>query len=183
MDSGTSFEGTNESRDEKPSVSPDAVDALVRVKMEEEGVANGTQAAPQETLRPKRSPASRDETPSSDAQMGASRSSSVALNAKDEADPIAALTPASAVPAPVARPKKRAAPANAERQLIGDLPIATADAHKTFEELDKNVYQYQTLGRSREAMEGMTCECQYQHGTPSLAQHPAFRLSHLGAQA
>jgi hypothetical protein len=49
-------------------------------------------------------------------------------------------------------------------QLIGDLPLATDDALATFERLRDNHYQYATLGRSREAMEGMTCECQYRHG-------------------
>jgi hypothetical protein len=49
-------------------------------------------------------------------------------------------------------------------QLIGDLPVATAAAMDTFEELAQNHYQYGTLGRSREALEGMNCDCQYEHG-------------------
>ncbi|EIN05933.1 hypothetical protein PUNSTDRAFT_54761 [Punctularia strigosozonata HHB-11173 SS5] len=48
-------------------------------------------------------------------------------------------------------------------QLIGDLPVATEAAMATFEELKANHYQYGTLGRSREALEGMTCDCQYDH--------------------
>jgi histone-lysine N-methyltransferase SETD2 len=44
-------------------------------------------------------------------------------------------------------------------QLIGDLPISTDDAMKTFVQIQENHYQYSTLGRSREALESMTCEC------------------------
>ncbi|KAH9969992.1 hypothetical protein BGW80DRAFT_1176844 [Lactifluus volemus] len=44
-------------------------------------------------------------------------------------------------------------------QLIGDLPIASEEALKTFIEIQENHYQYSTLGRSREALESMTCEC------------------------
>lgn len=49
-------------------------------------------------------------------------------------------------------------------QLIGDLPRAEAEALRTFVEISSNQYQYGTLGRSREALESMTCECQYEHG-------------------
>ncbi|KAH9954870.1 hypothetical protein BC827DRAFT_1365398 [Russula dissimulans] len=45
------------------------------------------------------------------------------------------------------------------RQLIGHLPIATEEAMRTFIQLQENQYQYSTLGRSREALESMTCEC------------------------
>ncbi|KAJ3528888.1 hypothetical protein NM688_g7933 [Phlebia brevispora] len=51
-----------------------------------------------------------------------------------------------------------------EPQLIGDLPRAEENAMKTFIEIEGNHYQYQTLGRSREALESMTCDCQYEHG-------------------
>ena len=44
-------------------------------------------------------------------------------------------------------------------QLIGDLPISTEEAMKTFVQIEENHYQYSTLGRSREALESMTCEC------------------------
>jgi hypothetical protein len=30
---------------------------------------------------------------------------------------------------------------------------------RTFVEIQENQYQYSTLGRSREALESMTCEC------------------------
>ncbi|TFK48255.1 hypothetical protein OE88DRAFT_1762721 [Heliocybe sulcata] len=49
-------------------------------------------------------------------------------------------------------------------QLIGDLPVAEEQARATFEEIPDNHYQYNTLGRSREALESMTCDCQYEHG-------------------
>ncbi|KAI0063379.1 hypothetical protein BV25DRAFT_424390 [Artomyces pyxidatus] len=52
-------------------------------------------------------------------------------------------------------------------QLIGHLPRAEADAMKTFVEIPANHYQYGTLGRSREALESMTCECSYTHGVDS----------------
>ncbi|KZT23009.1 SET domain-containing protein [Neolentinus lepideus HHB14362 ss-1] len=49
-------------------------------------------------------------------------------------------------------------------QLIGYLPRAEEEARATFEEIPDNHYQYNTLGRSREALESMTCDCQYEHG-------------------
>lgn len=49
-------------------------------------------------------------------------------------------------------------------QLIGDLPIARDEALATFTEIPENNYQYKTLGRSREALESMTCDCTYDHG-------------------
>ncbi|KAJ7353320.1 histone methyltransferase [Mycena albidolilacea] len=50
-------------------------------------------------------------------------------------------------------------------QLIGDLPIARTDALATFNEIQDNNYQNKSIGRSREAMEGMSCECIYRRGT------------------
>ncbi|KZV68615.1 hypothetical protein PENSPDRAFT_582159 [Peniophora sp. CONT] len=66
----------------------------------------------------------------------------------------------SATPAPKAGP-----------QLIGHLPRAEGDALRTFEQIKDNWYQYNTLGRSREALEGMNCDCIYEHGAddPSVA--------------
>ncbi|KIY47634.1 hypothetical protein FISHEDRAFT_66005 [Fistulina hepatica ATCC 64428] len=49
-------------------------------------------------------------------------------------------------------------------QLIGDLPIAREEALKTFHEIEANNYQYKSLGRSREALEGSTCDCVYERG-------------------
>lgn len=51
-----------------------------------------------------------------------------------------------------------------ERALIGDLPRAEEAALKTFEALVDNHYQYSTLGRSREVLEGMACDCQFVPG-------------------
>lgn len=65
----------------------------------------------------------------------------------------------SSTPAPANGKPKRAAP-----QLIGGLPLAEEQARATFIELPANHYQYSTLGRSREALESMTCECVYEHG-------------------
>lgn len=53
-------------------------------------------------------------------------------------------------------------------QLVGHLPRADDDARRTFEELPGNHYQYSTLGRSREALESMTCDCQFVPGLFSL---------------
>ncbi|TFK37690.1 hypothetical protein BDQ12DRAFT_607516 [Crucibulum laeve] len=58
----------------------------------------------------------------------------------------------------------RKAAATAPPQLIGDLPVARAQALSTFNEIPDNNYQYKTLGRSREALESMTCDCTYDHG-------------------
>ncbi|KAF8192677.1 hypothetical protein K438DRAFT_2017875 [Mycena galopus ATCC 62051] len=52
-------------------------------------------------------------------------------------------------------------------QLIGDLPIARTDALDTFNEIQDNNYQNKSIGLSREAMEGMSCECVYRRGTDS----------------
>lgn len=52
----------------------------------------------------------------------------------------------------------------AEPQLIGHLPRAEEDALRTFTEIPENHYQYNTLGRSREELESMTCDCQYELG-------------------
>lgn len=65
----------------------------------------------------------------------------------------------SSTPAPPNGKPKRTAP-----QLIGDLPLAGEGARATFVELPENHYQYNTLGRSREALESMTCDCVYEHG-------------------
>lgn len=66
---------------------------------------------------------------------------------------------ASSTPALANGKPKRAGP-----QLIPDLPRAEQEARTTFVELPENHYQYNTLGRSREALESMTCDCVYEHG-------------------
>ena len=77
----------------------------------------------------------------------------------------------SATPAPSGKSKGKAP--KAPVQLIGHLPRAEEDAMKTFTEIPANPYQYGTLGKSREAYEGMTCDCQYEHGQ-SLSPTPRF---------
>ncbi|CCM05915.1 uncharacterized protein FIBRA_08153 [Fibroporia radiculosa] len=57
------------------------------------------------------------------------------------------------------RPKNKSEP-----QLIRHLPRAEPQALLTFEEIPQNHYQYGTLGRSRESLESMTCDCQYDPG-------------------
>ncbi|KAF8515699.1 hypothetical protein BU17DRAFT_51508 [Hysterangium stoloniferum] len=49
-------------------------------------------------------------------------------------------------------------------QFIGHLPRAEEDAMQTFIELSDNVYQYKTLGLSRQTEEGLTCDCSYEPG-------------------
>ncbi|KAJ3572195.1 hypothetical protein NP233_g3246 [Leucocoprinus birnbaumii] len=65
---------------------------------------------------------------------------------------------------PLRQPKKLA---NVAPQLIGDLPIAREAALASFNEIRDNNYQYKTLGRSRELLESMTCDCTYEHGIDS----------------
>ena len=71
---------------------------------------------------------------------------------------ISATTPATTPPVADVKPVKKGP------QLIGDLPIANEEALQTFTQIPENHYQYSTLGRSREALESMTCDCQYEHG-------------------
>ncbi|PSS37245.1 hypothetical protein PHLCEN_2v883 [Hermanssonia centrifuga] len=65
---------------------------------------------------------------------------------------------------PIIGPKPKIKVEKAGPQLIGDLPRAEEAAMRTFVEIQENHYQYGTLGRSREALESMTCDCQYEHG-------------------
>ncbi|KAF8630263.1 hypothetical protein AX17_005449 [Amanita inopinata Kibby_2008] len=50
-------------------------------------------------------------------------------------------------------------------RLMSDLPVARAEALSTFNEISENNYQYKTLGRYKELLESMTCDCTYEHGT------------------
>jgi histone-lysine N-methyltransferase SETD2 len=49
-------------------------------------------------------------------------------------------------------------------QIISDLPVARESALGTFNEIFDNNYQFKSLGRSREILESMTCDCTYDHG-------------------
>lgn len=51
-------------------------------------------------------------------------------------------------------------------QLIGDLPRAEEEASQQYQEIKENWYQFQTLGRSRNAEEGYACDCHYVKGIP-----------------
>lgn len=75
---------------------------------------------------------------------------------KSSTPPVATLakTPRKAVSAPP--------------QLIGDLPIAREEALASFSEIQNNNYQNKSLGRSRELLESMTCECKYEPGSSSV---------------
>lgn len=64
--------------------------------------------------------------------------------------------------------KSKSKPGKAPVQLIGHLPRAEEEAMTTFTEIPNNHYQYGTLGKSREALESMTCDCQYEHGQSSF---------------
>ncbi|KAJ7222364.1 histone methyltransferase [Mycena pura] len=90
-----------------------------------------------------------DDSPSSSASSTASHSRSP--------------TPARVSASVAARPAKKKAAMPV--QLIGELPVAQIEALATFEEISENNYQNKSLGRSREALEGMTCECIYRPGT------------------
>ncbi|KAG6909160.1 hypothetical protein DXG01_001787 [Tephrocybe rancida] len=68
----------------------------------------------------------------------------------------------SSTPPPAANPITTSKKAQASAvQLIGDLPIAREAALATFNEIEANNYQYKSLGRSREALESMTCDCTF----------------------
>lgn len=71
------------------------------------------------------------------------------------------IKPADLTPSTPASPSK---PVKKGPQLIGDLPRAEDDAKSTFTEIEANHYQYGTLGRSREALESMTCDCVFNPG-------------------
>jgi histone-lysine N-methyltransferase SETD2 len=68
-------------------------------------------------------------------------------------------TSSSTSPKPESTPPAQRKPLKKGRQLIGNLPVAREEAMRTFIEIQENQYQYSTLGRSREALESMTCEC------------------------
>ncbi|KAJ7730702.1 histone methyltransferase [Mycena maculata] len=85
-------------------------------------------------------------------------------------------TPALPIRKPSAATKKKVGP---PRQLIGDLPVARDDALATFNELAENNYQNKSIGLSREAMEGMTCECTYKRDNPNACGHGSNCINRL----
>lgn len=61
-------------------------------------------------------------------------------------------------------------------QLIADLPRAEEEAAQQYQEIKENWYQFQTLGRSRNAEEGYACDCHYVRGVT-----PAYRACGEGS--
>lgn len=83
-------------------------------------------------------------------------------NAEDplqtKSEPSTSTSPSTS-PKPESTPLAEKRPLKKGPQLIGHLSVATEEAMRTFVEIQENHYQYSTLGRSREALESMTCEC------------------------
>ncbi|KAJ8075139.1 histone methyltransferase set2 [Marasmius tenuissimus] len=79
---------------------------------------------------------------------------------ESESLPNSASSSKTSTPPPTAASTSRKSQ-KAPPQLIGHLPIARDEALGTFTEMPDNWYQYKSLGRSRELMESMTCECQF----------------------
>jgi len=75
---------------------------------------------------------------------------------KSEPSPSTSFSPS---PKPESTPPAQRKSLKKGRQLIGGLSVAREEAMRTFIEIQENQYQYSTLGRSREALESMTCEC------------------------
>lgn len=98
-----------------------------------------------------------------DTAMEASSSRSVSADVKPSPSSSPKDTPRTST-TPPAGPKAKGKATSSEAQLIGHLPRAEEAAMRTFIEIPENHYQYGTLGRSREAGESMTCDCQYEHG-------------------
>ncbi|KAL1745307.1 hypothetical protein HDZ31DRAFT_36672 [Schizophyllum fasciatum] len=78
--------------------------------------------------------------------------------------PSRASSKGSATPPPQAQPKKGKKATPNPPQFIGHLPVAREEALRTFRQIPENWYQYAKLGKSREAMEGSTCDCEYEEG-------------------
>lgn len=67
-------------------------------------------------------------------------------------------------PVPMSNSRKQSSNGNNSVQLISHLPIARDEATKTYKEIDDNWYQYKTLGRTRELLESMICDCSFDPG-------------------
>ncbi|EJD05050.1 uncharacterized protein FOMMEDRAFT_105290 [Fomitiporia mediterranea MF3/22] len=117
-------------------------------------------------VKPKRSPSTsvpptpKDELLDEDMKLSVSPAPSAMTSIKVDTPSRSSSTPIPTMP------KQKPGP-----QLVGDLPRAEESAMRTFEELEENYYQYSTLGRSREALESMTCDCQFVPGrdAPEMA--------------
>ncbi|KAF8905611.1 hypothetical protein CPB85DRAFT_914875 [Mucidula mucida] len=80
------------------------------------------------------------------------------------ASPSPASSKSPTPPPTKAGPSKKKKKAPLPVQLIGDLPIARAEALSTFTEMKLNWYQSQRMGLSRETMESMNCDCTFKPG-------------------
>ena len=80
---------------------------------------------------------------------------------KPDVDP---TMPSDAQPKPAPPVSSAKKPPAAAPQLISHLPRAEKEAMSVFTEIECNHYQYSTLGLSRELLESMTCDCQYDPG-------------------
>ena len=87
-----------------------------------------------------------------------------------------ASTSSSTSPKPESTPPAQRKPLKNGPQIIAHLPTATEEAMRTFVEIQENHYQYSTLGRSREALESMTCECPPSGSGESHHISPSLRL-------
>jgi hypothetical protein len=65
---------------------------------------------------------------------------------------------------PATTPSQDVKPSPKGPRLIGHLPRAEAEALRTFVQIFDNRYFNNSLGRSREALESMTCDCVYEPG-------------------
>ena len=123
-------------------------------------------------------PVLKSEPPESTPELSASASSmtldsaSPATSSTTLKAPSRGSSKSSATPPPQAQPKKGKKATPNPPQFIGHLPIAREEALRTFKQIPENWYQYAKLGKSREAMEGSTCDCEYEEG-----EHAALHRS------
>jgi len=80
---------------------------------------------------------------------------------EEEKTPKSKSSTPSSLPPPPTNPRK--AP-KGPTQTIGDLPIAREEALASFKEISDSVYQYKSLGVSRELFESGRCDCVFEHG-------------------
>jgi hypothetical protein len=96
--------------------------------------------------------------PSDDVKMEDQVSRSIKRSNAEDLIP-SSSTSSSTSPKHESTPPAQRKPLRKGPQLIENLPVAREEAMRTFIEVQENQYQYSTLGRSREALESMTCEC------------------------
>lgn len=135
-------------------------------------IMHGTRRSSSHQVEMSRSPSTQGLKPSLSSTSSSSSSSSSSSTPHTKPNSRKRTPPPSSSSANLSKKPKKPEP-----QLIGDLPRAEEAALKSFVEIEGNHYQYGTLGRSREALESMTCDCQYEHGQSpfsSLLLPPSF---------